>query len=267
MGVMRMRRPLPTTLTVLILAATAGAVPAAPAAAAQSTRLDVAATLLTQPVGRPWAIDLDIASTVTTPDGGPPSPLRQVDLRFPRASIHDDAFPSCDATALIERGAPACPKGSKVGTGSAVADVRPLIETRIDASIDVYNGPRRNGGRVLIFDVRTKNIVNQQFVMQGLLKRTSGRYGYRLTLAIPQINTIPGSPPAAITSFRVKVGAHGNGRSYLEAPRSCPRGGLPFAGRYGYADGSRSSAQAAIACTLSASSQGAAAATPEPPGR
>jgi hypothetical protein len=241
----------------LLIALTALAVVAPPALAAQTARLDVAATLLDQPAGRPWAIDLDVASTVTTPDGGPPSPLRSIDLRFPRATIHDDAFPSCDARALIERGAAACPRGARVGSGSAVADVRPLIATPIDASIVVYNGPRRAGGRVLVFDVRTRDVVNQQFVMQGLLKRASGRYGYRLTLTIPTINTIPGSPPAAISSFRVKVGARGTQRrSYLEAPRTCPRGGLPFAGQYGYADGSRSSAQAAIACTLSASSEG-----------
>lgn len=91
-------------------------------------------------------------------------------------------------------------------------------------------------------------------MLEGRLAPTRGRFGYRLTMGLPTINTIPGSAPAAIDHFDVTVGARRRGRSYLEAPRSCPRGGLPFAGRFGYADGTSSSAVATISCTPSASS-------------
>jgi hypothetical protein len=227
------------------------AVPAS-AGAAQTARLDVAATLLTQPRGEPWALDLGVTTTVTTPDGGPPSPLRDVDLSFPAgARVDAGAFPVCRVAAAR---AGTCPAGSRVGQGSATADVRPLLDVPIPASIVVYNGVAQGRGRQLLFDVRTTQVVMQQFVLEGSLSPASGRYGYRLALRLPTINTIPDSPPAAISRFAVTVGARHGRRSFISAPTTCPRGGWPFAGRYTFADGSAASVQAAIACTLTASS-------------
>jgi hypothetical protein len=234
-------------LTAVLLAA--AALPVAAAHGSQSAALDVSAELLDQPAGRPWAINLGTRVSVSTPDGGPSSPLQSIDIRFPQATLNDGRFPVCDVDALRRLGPRGCPRASHIGHGTAQADVRPLLDFPIDVDIDVYNGPRRIGGRVLIFDSRAKQ-VSVQLLLRGMLKRASGRYGYRLTLEIPPIATIKGANPAAINRFDVEVGARRGGRSYLEAPRRCPRSGLPFAGTFGYADGSRSSTTATISCTL-----------------
>jgi hypothetical protein len=238
-----MRRLIVTT------ALAAALLPAAAAHASQTAALDVSAELLNQPVGRPWAINLGTSVTVSTPDGGPPSPLKTIDIHFPKATLNDRRFPSCDVDRLERLGPKGCPKGSHIGTGTAQADVRPLLDFPIDVDIDVYNGPRRNGGRILIFDSLARQVSVQLF-LQGTLRKVSGRYGYQLKLAIPKISTIPGANDAAISKFDVKVGARRGGRSFLEAPRSCPRSGLPFAGTFGYADGTSSSTTATISCTL-----------------
>lgn len=240
-----------------ILATSLAVLAAAPAAAqaAQSARLDVAATLLNQPVGRPWAIDLGVSTTVSTPDGSPPSPLRSIDLSFPHATLNDGRFPTCTLKRLQVKGSRACPKASRIGTGTAIADVRPLLDIPVHAGITVYNGPRQGGARTLLFDSIAKE-VQVRFILVGHLRHTGGRFGYRLTMQVPPLNTIPGAKPAAISRFDVTVGGRRHGRSFLEAPRSCPRGGLPFQGRFTFADGSKASAKAAISCTLRASSAG-----------
>ncbi|HEY8581714.1 MAG TPA: hypothetical protein VIL49_02165 [Capillimicrobium sp.] len=248
-----MRRPL------LALAASLAAVAlAAPAAAhaEQSAALDVSAELLEQPAGGPWSINLGVGVNVTTPDGGPPSPLQSIDLRFPEATINDRGWPTCSVEKLENEGRDACPRGSVIGRGRASADARPLLENAVPANLVAYVGPRTPKGRILLFSAVTTQVVNLHLVMPGLLEKTKGRYGYRLTLEIPEIKTIPGSAPAAVTFFDVKIDGHRDGRSFLSAPRRCPRGGLPFAGTFGYADGSRSTAQAAISCTLRATSDG-----------
>lgn len=234
----------------LLLAAAALAAPAT-AHAAQSAALDVSAELLNQPAGRPWSINLGIGVDVTTPDGGPPSPLKTVDIRFPQgATVNADRFASCTVAQLERDGRGACPKASLVGGGSAKADVRPLLPDLIGADVKVYVGPDRGRHQTLLFSAVTSAPVHIHLVMEGLLRRTKGRYGYRLTFEIPPINTVPGAAPAAVSHFDAVVGGKRRGRSFIEAPRRCPRRGLPFAGRFGYADGSRSRTTATISCTL-----------------
>jgi hypothetical protein len=218
--------------------------------ASQTAALDVSAQLLNQPVGRPWSINLGTTVTVSTPDGAPPSPLQSVDIRFPQATLNDDRFPACAVNELELRGPSACPKASKVGHGVARADVRPLLDFLVDVDLQVFVGPEERGGRMLLFHAQARQIPAVELILKGLLRKTQGRYGYRLTLEIPEISTVPGSPPAAVTFFDVQVGGKNRGRSFLEAPRSCPRSGLPFAGAFGYADGTSSSTTAKIDCTL-----------------
>lgn len=238
-----------------LLAAVALVAPAA-AHAAQSAALKASAELLQQPPGRPWNINLGVLVEVSTPDGGPPSPLKTVDLRFPQgAKVHPELFATCTAAQLEREGRSACPRRSLIGTGTARADVRPLLDFPIGASINAYVGPKRKNGQVLLFSAVTREVVNLHLVMEGLLRKTKGRYGYRLTLEIPEIRTVPGAAPAAVDRFDVKIDGKRRGRTFVEAPRRCPRGGMPFLGTFGYADGSRSTTRATISCTLESVSE------------
>ena len=71
----------------------------------------------------------------------------------------------CSYNALVKGGVNACPKGSIVGSGSAVIDVRPLVPPTLTIPITLYNmtrGPRGSqnallfyAGEFIFFDIFT----------------------------------------------------------------------------------------------------------------
>jgi hypothetical protein len=234
----------------LILAAVL--VGAAPAAAAPVAKLTVTSTLLRQPPGRSWSIGLGTLVSIANPDGSQPPALKRFRISFPRgAKTNYRSFPACSPARLAARKGPdACPAGSRIGSGTSSVSALPIFPQPIVAKVDVFNGPQKGTGRVLLFLARTTAPVSEQLVFTGLLKPASGRFGYTLDVSVPRIPTLPGSPDASVVAFNTLVQARRGAISYLEAPTSCPRGGLPFAGSFAFADGSTASAAAHLSCTL-----------------
>ena len=77
-------------------AAVAALAVAAPAQAAHTQNLVFGATLLDQPKGQPWAVNLNVDATLGTDDGSLAAPLRHVRLQFPAgAKVNADKFPTC----------------------------------------------------------------------------------------------------------------------------------------------------------------------------
>jgi len=219
--------------------------------AAPTATLGASATLLSQPKGGEWAIGLGTAATFTMPDGSQPPPVRRMQFRFPRGNANWDRFPACNPARLEQRKDPdGCPAGSRIGKGTSTVWARPIVEDPIPATIDVFNGPRSGSGRTLLFLARTTRPISTQMVLRGVLRRTTGKYGFRLDVDVPRIQTVPGAPDASIVALTTVVQARRRGISYLEAPRTCPRTGLPFAGTFTFSDGSSASAGARISCTL-----------------
>ena len=249
---------MPRRVLALVLAVAAAAALAVPAAAsaAQTSTLSAGATLLDQPAGRPWAIGLDVNAAITTADGLQPSQLQRLVVKFPHATVNAGDFATCQLTRLEARKGPdGCPGGSHIGTGLAHVQADKLFPAPIQATLDVFNGQAKNGGRQLLFLARTSGGLSVQLVFAGLLKKVSGGpYGYTLDVAIPKIPTIPGFQDASVVGFNVHVAArkrlHGKRISFLEAPTSCPNGGLPFLGTFSFADGSTANSAAKISCTL-----------------
>jgi hypothetical protein len=236
-----------------LLSVAALAPASAHAFATPTQKLDVAATLLDQPAGRPWAVSLTIGATLGTVDGSVGAPVKSIALKFPNATVNGGAFPTCTAAILRQKGPGSCPARSRLGTGSAQVDVRPLLDQLVTADLTVFNGPGTDASRKILLLAQAKQF-EITIVMEGTLKRTGGRYGYTLSLPIPPLNTIPGAPPAAIHSFSVDVGGRatqkGQKVSFIEAPRVCPKSGLPFAGTFVYTDGQTGTAASTISCTL-----------------
>jgi hypothetical protein len=219
----------------------------ATAQAAQTATLGAAVTLIEQPRERPWALGLDLSTTIATPDGSPPSPLKRFEVRLPKATVNSRAFPSCKRADLEARKAPdGCPAGSRLGRGTAVVDARPIIGEPLEARIDVFNG----GPGRLLFLGRVDRGVSVQVVFEGVLRRVTGRFGYVLTVTMPPLPTVPGARDAAVTAFAVRVQARRRGVSYIEAPRRCPQAGLPFLGTFSFEDGTTATAGARIPCTM-----------------
>ena len=243
--------------TALALAIAAGALAApAGAPAAQTSTLSAGATLLDQPKGRPWAIGLDVKAAIATADGSQPSQLQKLQVKFPHATVNWNDFGSCQLSRLEARkGVDGCPAGARIGKGDAQVMARPLFDDPIPATIDVFNGQAKNGGRQILFLARTTNGLDVQLVFAGVLKKASGGpYGFTLDVPLPRIPTIPGVADASVVGFTVHVEARkrkgGRKISFIEAPTSCPKGGLPFLGTFSFADGSTGTSSSKISCTL-----------------
>src|SRR3954470_17793322 len=191
---MSLRASLIAAGALLAVAAAAG-----PAQAAPTATLDASVTLLSQPLNRPWAVGLGTSMAFANPDGSQPSPVRQIHLRFPPGKANWTAFPACDQQRLEQRKDPdGCPAGSRIGKGTSTVWARPIVADPIPARIDVFNGPASGSGRVLLFLARTSGAINTQMVLRGVLRRTTGKYGFDLVVDVPRIQTIPNSPDASV---------------------------------------------------------------------
>jgi len=112
-------------MTVAAAAAFAALAVAGPAQAADHTQnLVFGATLLDQPKGQPWAVNLNVNATLGTTDGSLAAPLRHVRLQFPAgARVNAEKFPTCTPKTFAD--SLRCPKGSKLGNGLAKVDDDP----------------------------------------------------------------------------------------------------------------------------------------------
>jgi hypothetical protein len=241
------------TLKVAAAAAVAVAV-AAPAALADHTQnLVFGATLLDQPKGQPWAVNLNVNATLGTTDGGLAAPLRHVRLQFPAgAKVNADKFPTCAPKTFAD--SLKCPRASMLGDGLAKVDARPLLNN-VDAQLKLYNGKGSAKKRALILTASTEDSgIEINLVLPGTLTKVGGRYSYQFDLDIPEIVAVSGAPPVAINSFNVDVGGRtkkkGKKISYIDAPTKCPSGGWPFTGTFTFGDGTLPTLSSHLDCTL-----------------
>ena len=235
-------------LASLALAGLGGAV--APAALADHTqRLDVSAELVRQPAGQPWIVNLSLGADLGTTDGTTPAPVKHMVFKFTRgAKVHPEAFGTCTAAIIQDKGPGGCPSTSRLGKGKATAFA---LQTSFDADLQVFNGPKTgaSGHKLLIYARALQTVV---ILLEGTLTRSSGKYGWVLDLPVDRIRTV-GDNDAAILSFHVTVGGTGRrGVPFIEAPTSCAKPGWPFFGSFTYADGASGTSAATIPCLLTA---------------
>ncbi len=154
---------------------------------------------------KPRSISLRIRMTMHEDSGAKPSPLRRVVIRFNKGGrFNGRRLPKCDPSKLRDRGPTACPRRSKIGSGTATADARPIVSGPVHANLSIYNGKRRQGhDAILIYAVPD---ISSPITLTGTLdKKRSRRYDYRLTFDVPPIPTLPGQPNASVTSVYTKT--------------------------------------------------------------
>jgi hypothetical protein len=171
------------------------------------------------------------ASEPEAPAGKPSKAARKVTIKFPAGSKFDTGVPNvcrADDDEIIATKGAACPRGSKVGAGSAEAitgfgaGVDPVQE-----AIIAYNNTNE-----LILYLTPKGTIGQTFVLRPKLK--ASRTGPTLTTTVPPLCLPGGTPPtcsngeAVLTKFDLKtVGIvktiSGKRRNYVTTPTKCPR--------------------------------------------
>lgn len=211
----------PATATSAAPATTTPAVTGAPDARL-SVKLDperVGTTDRPQPVR--IAVDLRMAPSV--PDDQMP-PVEAVELEIPPGVLfRPDELASCAAEKLDAEGPAACPKASRIGSGSVSAHAG-TVEVAGKATA-VYGGD----DRVLLW-VEIVNPVTVGAAITGTLESQSGG-GYRMMLRVPADLQEVAGMPVALSGLRVTLGRGG-----ALATTACPDGGLPFAARLALGD-------------------------------
>jgi hypothetical protein len=203
----------------------------------------------------PRSISLRIRIGIRDDAGARPSALRRVVIRFNKGGrFNGRRLPKCDPDELRARGPTACPRRSKIGSGTATADARPIVSGVVDARLSIYNGERRNGNEtILIYAVPD---ISSPITLVGRLdEKRSRRYDYRLTFDVPPIPTLPGQPNASVTSVvtqtyrrivqrkRVRFRIHGKLRRrtvrvpLIAAPRTCRKRKWYAEGTFTYESG------------------------------
>lgn len=178
---------------------------------------------------------------ISEDSGVKPPALTRTVLRFPKgAVVNARYFRQCSRSALEARGASACPASSKIGTGTARGDARPII-ANVDAKITLFNGKPVGGSpTILIYAVPD---ISSPITIQGVLQfQRSGRYGYVLDVPIPPIPTLPGQPNASVVFFDATtldrtVRRRGRKIHYIEGPVVCNGTFLLLDGSFSYEGG------------------------------
>lgn len=173
----------------------------------------------------------------TTDDSRLPD-LRSVSVYAGGAVTAYDSFPKCDETDAFERGDSACPKGSKVGQGTATAEIHdpnsPTAKADVPVEVTIYNGALdtdRNGdpaGKVrdgLLFytEVAGANIA---------LPFWAEDRNRRVTYYNPQNDPIPPADNSFYTIKEVHVAfprrsvrKDGKRVPWMAAPKKCTKAG------------------------------------------
>jgi len=208
---------------------------------------------------------LDFGFAFSAPAREVPPPLTEVQLRYPGnlgIGLSGLGLAQCSPQALEASGPSGCPADSVMGYGVAytgiVLGTTPVAE---DAPITVFRAPDQQGHLALLFNAEGVAPVQTRIVFPGLLLPAPSPFGGLVSIGIPLVPTLPGAPYISVIHLRATIGPQrvtyyervgGVTLAYkprgILLPGGCPRSGFPFAARFGFADGSFSSAQTNIAC-------------------
>jgi hypothetical protein len=203
--------------------------------------------------------------TVQFAPGQAPVPISQIDLLYPQGlgiATSGLGIATCKVAVLEAQGPPGCPPNSLMGYGSGTVEVpfgpQLLQETARTAT---FMAPVRNGRIGLLFYANGETPVAAQLVFPGLVLPAADPFGGDLNALLPLVPTLPEAPDAAlirltttlgpshITYFEFRKGQtipyHPQG---ILLPPTCPHGGFQFAAHFVFADGTRTSAYATVAC-------------------
>jgi hypothetical protein len=209
---------------------------------------------------RPITLGINISNT--DPAAPQPPPLKQVVIRFNQGGVYNGKlFPKCKFSALQSQGPKACPKGSKIGSGTATASAKPIIDL-VNAKTTIFNGESKGGvPTVLLYNVPD---ISSPITVQGTVAKKSavscangaGKCDYVLTFNVPQIPTLPNAPPASVLTVKTKTNKvfvkkkkHGKRVKIplIGAPKKC-KGKWVADATFKFYDGQSSTATTSFAC-------------------
>jgi hypothetical protein len=204
------------------------------------------------------ATTLTLGFQIKGASGQIPPPLTGVDFHYPPNLgfvTSGLGLATCQPEELQEHGPTICPANSRMGYGTAVAEIpfggELITET---ASLALLAGPSHDGYVHILICATGLSPVAARVVMPTTL------LAGHLHIAVPLVPSLPGAPDVAVVHIQVTLGAnltyyeHKQGQTVayhpkgIGLPKRCPRGGFKFATTFAFLDGSVASAHTTVAC-------------------
>jgi len=228
----------------------------APGLAEGAQSVSISAGFTPERLGAPTTISLGFE--IHAAQAALPSPLTGLVFSYPAdlgLARSDLGAATCQPAPLETYGVKTCPANSRMGAGSALAKFRvgPEIYSET-ASLAIVAGPSQNGYVNMLIAATGISPVKARILMSTLLLPG------HLQFTVPLVPSLPEGEPVAVIAARTTLGGnftyyervHGRLVPFkptgIELPRTCPRGGFPFAATFSFLDGSRAQARTAVPC-------------------
>jgi hypothetical protein len=201
--------------------------------------------------------------------GQVPSALTSIALRYPvdlGLATSDLGLATCHTAQLELYGPAGCPANSRMGHGSAIAEIafNPFT-IQEKAAITLLAGPPEKEHLDIIVYVEARSPISAEIIFSAQLLPEPPPFGGRLQFEIPLVPTIPEAPDVAIVHLQTTLGSlgltyyervHGRLVPYHPAgillPKTCPLHGFPFAANLTFQDGTHARARTSVPCPMRA---------------
>jgi hypothetical protein len=208
---------------------------------------------------------LEFGFSFTAPPGQVPPPLTGIELRYPDnlgLGLSGLGLATCTVPAMEANGPGGCSPDAVMGFGEVLSGI--VLGSQIvseTAPITIMRAPDEEGHLAVLFYAEGTAPVEARIIFPGLLLPSLAPFGGVVNIRVPLVETLPGAPYVSVIDLRSTIGPRkvvyyeqvgGRTLAYrplgILLPSHCPRGGFPFAARFIFADGSKSSAKTVIRC-------------------
>jgi hypothetical protein len=169
---------------------------------------------------------------------------------------------NCLPANLERYGPAACPSNSLMGHGSATTAVPFGSHFVIEhTSVTLFSGPVQGSDPQLLFVTVGEYPVIAEIIFSALVLPAGPRFGGLIETKLPLVPSVPYGPDVALLGLQTTIGPAGivyhediGGKTIdfhprgILLPKSCPRGGFPFAVRLSFSDGANAGAGATVPC-------------------
>ncbi len=193
---------------------------------------------------KPKSVKIHTLFTTMAPaEGQPGYATSRTVVHLPKGLKFNGAkFKACSLNALNANGPTACPTASKVGSGTAQGQALGQTE---NLTVTAFNGaPKTSGknkgkgsGKQLLLYVQGATPLAINSTIVGTVKSDTGKYGYKLDVAIPANLQQPlPNVFATLTKFDTNIGKTTNGVGYVESV-SCSKKSRAWGADLTFTDG------------------------------
>ena len=227
---------------------------AAPSARAVNSVLNFKASISPAKAGtksKPASVGVNLRPYYDTlaPDADAPFAWKTVVLSLPKEFVFNGKyFPSCPAAKVRTAAGRASCKSAEIGKVNAKGFALGLVEP---LQVKLYNRP---GGTGVVFYLQGDTPVIIDHVVEGILKKTSGAFGWTMTFSIPDDLQQP-APGAVATplDFDTHITARTIKKGKKKIPfvglTGCPTGTLNFGFDVSLTDGTQHNLRPTASCS------------------